>query len=318
MTLTVTKSRLAGLDVLRGINIAAMIIYHFCLVYYPNPITLPTTLIHFVGSLVGRLFLFLAGVGTWFFFRKRPSITLLKRGIFLFLLTALINFFIEGDYYIDWNIIQDIGFCFIIMALLAYFSLRYKFWLALVIYLVCFGLFVQFDFKLEGVFPIFPLAIYFLIGYSTAWLCSISPSKPIVAKPPILVPTVSLGMMVLGFLVNIWTSGNRFEWCALTLAHNGGFIGLYFLFVYLWGHWSYQGFSGRFLVLLGTTSLTSYYIQQALMVFLRTIGFQVIVISRFISYILLTIIIFVVIYVIINVWKRFKFVGTLEWWMRRL
>ncbi len=267
-----TPTRFPGLDALRGLTIAAMIVFHFCLVYYPEPTSLPTTAIHFIGSLVGRLFLFLAGAGAWFFLKKYSPVKLLKRGLFLFILTFLIAVFLKGRYYADWSLIQDIGFCFIVIALLAQVS-PHPFGLALVIYLFFFGLFVWFNFKVEGIFPIFPLAIYFLVGYGAAWLCPVRHAGPIMTKQAIFALTISLAMLVLGMLARLWALGTRFDWCAISLARNGGFMGLYLLFIHGWGHWNFEGFSGRFLILLGRVSLSTYYVQQALVVFLLTIGF---------------------------------------------
>lgn len=314
---TASSGRLPALDVLRGLTIVAMIVFHFCLVYYPAPSNLLTATIHFIGSLVGRFFLFMAGAGTWFFLQRYPPIKLLWRGVFLFVLTYLIGVFIKGRYYPDWSLIQDIGFCFIVIALIATVS-SHRFWPALMIYLFFFWLFVQFNFESGGIFPIFPLAIYFIAGYGIAAMCPVRRSGSLMAQQVLPVLSLSLGLVAVGLIARTWTIETRFDWTAVRLARIGGFMILYSVFVYGFGPWDFSGFFGRASILFGRISLSSYYYQQLLVVYLLATGFQVMVVSRPISYILLTSAVLASLYAILRVWQTFRFVGSLEWWMRRL
>lgn len=309
--------RLAGLDVVRGINIVAMIVYHFILPYYPEPTTPFASAIHFIGSLVAPLFFFLSGSGVRFFFDKYKPLTLFKRGVFLFLVALLVSILLKRHFYVDWNLIEDIGVAFMVMAILSWLG-RYKFLAAVLIYAVLLGLFIFLDFNIEGVFPIYPMAIYFLFGYGFSQLCPTGSLKTNM-KPggilciAVIIITVLLGIAGLALLPN-----TRWNWYSSALLKSAGFMILYFVYVFLLNELKFDGKINEFLIRLGRLSLTLYYLQQGLLVVLLKLDFRVIIFHPIVSYLLLTFVVFVGVYLLLRFWSRFKYIGSLEWCMRKL
>lgn len=312
-----TSVRLLGLDILRGINIVAMVIYHFILPYFPQPSTSYAQAIHFMGSLVAPLFFFLSGSGVRFFFEKHKPFELFKRGLFLFLIAFAVSIVFKRRFYLDWNLIEDIGLAFIIMSFIAW-AKTYKFWLATAIYLILFVLFVIFNFKIDGVFPIYPMAIYFLLGYGFALLCPLRNSANDQSRNIAITTLVILGTTILGVLSLLVFKETRFEWYSSSLIKNGFFMSLYFMCVYWFGNIKFEDVISRFVIRIGRLSLTLYYIQQALLIGLLGINFHFIVINPVVSSLLLTAFVFLFFNILLKFWEPLKYKLSLEWWMRRI
>ena len=133
---TVIKSRLASIDVMRGLIIVIMLIDHVReRFYYHLPVTDPMTIADTETSLFftrtfahlcAPLFVFLTGLSAWLYANngtnapRDPSIFLLKRGLFLILIEmTLVNFSWFGSYQTLYlQVIWAIGLSMISLALL--------------------------------------------------------------------------------------------------------------------------------------------------------------------------------------------------------
>lgn len=93
---------------------------------------------------------------------------------------------------------------------------------------------------------------------------------------------------------------------------------LYFVYVFLLNELKFDGKINEFLIRLGRLSLTLYYLQQGLLVVLLKLDFRVIIFHPIVSYLLLTFVVFVGVYLLLRFWSRFKYIGSLEWCMRKL
>lgn len=311
------KMRLASLDALRGLNIAAMVVFHYSLIYFPVEVDLITAAIHFVGNRVAALFLFLSGAGAWLFLRHGAPATLFKRGIFLFALTTLVSVFPKRHYYLEWTVIQVIGGAFILLAVIAHFT-PHRFIIGLGMYITTGIIAFVFQIDFPGVFPFFPHVLSFICGYGFAALCPMMPNDHRITRQVALACLVGLVAFVSPLLINLVISHSAWTWYSATWQLNGAFMLLYFLFVWGIGQWKFSNPPAGLLVQIGRVPLSVYYFQQIILRFLQAIQFQVIVIDRLTSYFLLTALVFVLIYILIAFWQRHNFVWSLEWMMRQL
>lgn len=314
---TLSKMRLPSLDVLRGLTIAAMVVFHYSLLYFSAATNDYIRVVFSLGSYVGPMFFYLSGAGAWFFLQRNPPIQLFKRGIFLFVLTLLIGIFVKGRWYVDWSLIQDVGFAFIVIAVIARIT-RHRFAAALWLYLVCYAVYCPFAIPVTGEFPFFPWSLYFLIGYGFAQVCPTRRTEPLnwrATLPALLLCAMMFGA---GQFSDAVTQLSGYPFFADAFARSGWLMALYFVFVYVVGNWDFAGPLGSAFVLIGRVSLTAYYIQQILLRVLQRIHFQVVVISPEISHFILMSLVLTLIYAITQIWQRFNFIGSLEWWMRRL
>lgn len=309
--------RLSSLDALRGLSVVAMIVYHYTALYFPSPVDDITWMIHWIGNHVAALFFYLSGAGVWFFLQKYSPILLLKRGIFLFILASLVSVLLKWNWRLEWTLIQDVGFAFLLIALIALVTHR-RFLAGIILYVVFGILTFLFEWNMTGFFPFFPGCIYFLIGYGFAAVCIRRDESRVFSKP-MLIP---LSLIVLTGLVatrlDVDALGERSVWYVDALGKINNFMMLYFLFVWLGRDWQFKGMLGNILLLIGRTTLTSYYIQQIILRFLQTINFQYTVINLHTSAFLLVSSLLILVAVILLVWKRLNLVMSLEWIMRKL
>ncbi|MBI5034921.1 MAG: acyltransferase family protein [Chloroflexi bacterium] len=314
---TVQRARLASLDVLRGSNIAAMIVFHYLLLYYPEPVDAITGAIHWVGGQLAELFFYLAGAGVWFFLRRGAPSTLLKRGIFLFLVATLVGLFRKGYWFIEWTVIQDIGFAFVLMALLAHFTTR-RFSVGLGLYIL-FGVLARwFNYGGVGFFPFFPNVIYFLIGYGYAALCPIRRNETSSIKSVALAVIVPMALIALGLAASGWRLFPGMDWYSEALLSIGMFALIYFWFLWVWGSLEFKNPFGEYLIQIGRLSLTIYYVQQSLLRFLQAISFHVVLVHPFLSYLVLMVSVLIGVFILLKLWRPFNYAWSLEWIMRKI
>lgn len=314
-TLPVSRARIPGLDALRGVNIAAMVVVHYVIVYYPQPSTPLVETIYRLSEYVGPLFLFLSGAGIAFFFQKHSATTLLKRGLFLFALATLISVLFKGHLEIEWTLIQDIGFAFILLACIDLLTRR-RLFLATLLYLLAACIVAGFGIRIDGVFPIFPFLTYFLIGFAYAQACPTAP------RSETLRPMLALFAPLLAFgiagLASATVGVARLDWVTDLTFKAGVFMVLYYVFIRVLPHWTWQGRLGEYFLLLGRVSLTAYYIQQIVLRGLLQVHFQLVVFDPLFSYVLLTALVSAVLWATLRLWQARDFAFALEWWMRKL
>jgi uncharacterized membrane protein len=312
-----SKDRIVSFDVLRGLNIAAMVLVHYVPIYYPQPSTPFSVVIYAIWGYIGPLFIYLAGASTWLFLRAKPPTTLLKRGIFLFLLTLAIGIFPKGHVYIEWTLIQDIAFAFVIMAVIALIS-RHRLLIGTIIIMLCSFMFSCFSLNVDGVFPIFPIGIFFWVGYAYADLCQTSAAGAISTPRTIVAAVTAVALFGLGMVSETWVRGTPLALYSYLSTWGGELMMVYFLFVRVLGSRRFDGALGEFVLLMGRFSLTAYYVQQILLRLLQKIELELFIVNSFVSSIIMTMVIFVAVYIILQVWKRFNFTFSLEWMIRRL
>ncbi len=264
---------------------------------------------------MGPFFLFVSGAGLAFFFQKHLSTTLLKRGLFLFALATLISILFKGHFEIEWTLIQDIGFSFILVACIGLLTPR-RLLAAMLLYLLAACIVTGFDIRIDGVFPIFPLITYFLVGFAYAQACLTNTgsetSRPILV---LLAPVAALGIVG---LASVSVRGTRLDWVTDLAFKTGVYMALYYIFTWILRHWTWQGWLGDYFLLLGRVSLTAYYIQQIVLRGLLQVHFQLIVFDPLISYVLLIALVSAVLWAVLRMWQAWDFAFALEWWMRRL
>lgn len=311
-----SPTRIVGLDLLRGITIVAMVVFHFVLLYYPRPTTTYATLMFSIGAFVPPLFIYLAGAGVWFFLQRYPPTVLLKRGAFLLGLTLLISFFIKGRFYFEWTMIQDIAVAYVLCAMLALVT-RYRFIAGVGLYLASIVLAWVGGVLLVGEFPFLLYAPYFLAGYAFSALC---PTSRADARQREVMGCIAL-IAVLGGAS--WLTGNFMrEWLGLfavdALWRTGAIMLFHLTTVYFFAERRFDGRIGGALVLMGRIPLTCYYIQQVLLRLAQRFDFRPSIISPEASHVLWVVAILGLIWVTLRGWRKFDYAFSLEWLLRRV
>lgn len=314
LTVPVARTRILGLDALRGANIAAMVVVHYIIVYYPQPSTPFADALYRLSAYVGPLFLFVSGAGIAFFFQKHSASTLLRRGLFLFALATLVSIVFKGRFELEWTLIQDMGFAFILLAGIGLLTRR-RLFAAVLLYLLAASIIIGLDIRIDGVFPIFPFITYFLVGFAYAQVC---PTGNCETSRPMLVLAAPLVAFCVMGLASVLARGTRLDWLADLSFKAGVYMMLYYAFIWLLRHWAWQDPLGEYFLLLGRVSLTAYYFQQFVLRGLLKVQFQTVIFDPLLSYVLLTALVSAALWAVLRLWQVWDFAFTLEWWIRRL
>ena len=311
-----STQRVPGLDLMRGVTIIAMVVFHFSLLYYTAPTSNYARVVFGIGAFVGPLFLYLAGAGVWYFTQRYSAGRLFKRGLFLVALTFLISVFIKRQLYLDWTLIQDVGLAYLVMALIMRVT-RYRFLTMLALYLTSVVPVGMLDALFVGVFPFLLFAPYFIAGYG---FCAICPTmRQAWFGRAVIVPLgLALIFLMVGIWLGSWVQGAVAHFFAGVMWRIGVLMIFHFSAVYVLRDRRFDGRIGGTLVMLGHISLTSYYLQQVTLRVLQQLDFHPIIVNLEISHIFLTVVILVVMWLILKIWQRFNYAFSLEWLMRRL
>lgn len=309
-----SAQRVPGLDLMRGVNIVSMVIFHFSLLYYATPVNLYARVVFDLGALVGPLFLYLAGAGVWFFLQRYAPSRLFKRGVFLVLFTLLIGVVIKQRFYFEWTLIQDIGVAYLVMAIMARLT-RKRFVALLIFYLGVLGVTWWTNAWLAGEFPFVIFAPYFMAGYG---FCALCPTTRASSRVVLAWLGLACGLLVAGWLAGWLVRDFVAHFLVEVIGRIGVLMIVHFIAVYGLRCQRFDGWLGGTLVMLGHISLTSYYIQQVTLRVLQRIDFHPVILSPEFSHILLTSLMLVLMWTILKIWQRFNYVFSLEWMMRRL
>ena len=156
------------LDVIRGVSIIIMAVFHQTHFYRIDPDT-HVTLLEVAGFVFVRP-LFIAASGMAFFFNEKRNpypFKLVVHGLLLFCMAWGLDIVFHQSLKIDWDIFQLIGACYFILGLSDYLGLGLLKYMVLLLLISVWGLVpaIRPD---TGIFPIWPLGIYFLGGYLMA------------------------------------------------------------------------------------------------------------------------------------------------------
>ena len=162
------KQRIITLDVIRGIAIIIMAVIHQTYFYRIDPDT-HATLLEVAGFFFVRP-LFIAVSGMAFFFNEKRNpypFKLVVHGLVLFCMAWGLDIVFHQSLKVDWDIFQLIGACYFIFGLSDYLGFGLLKYTGLLLLVSVWALVpaIRPD---TGIFPIWPLGIYFVGGYLIA------------------------------------------------------------------------------------------------------------------------------------------------------
>ena len=327
-------SRIHSIDFLRGLTIVSMIIWHIYLFWvkirYDDIIH---SILYFFGTIAGPIFLIISGISLHLLIEhrllekienKKIFFEMCKRGLFIFIIATILSdslawiFTLEGRL-LKWSLFQVIG----ASLLLGFFINKLKNWIIILIIIIVFSLTQFYDLGLlpifyllfEGVFEFFPFINYFLIGIILGKsLFGFNLLKENRYKL-ILIIGVSLFICGIFFVLLI-----NFKDISTFLIIIGLFLIIFIPAQYWLDKRSKTPFIINSLEQWGRISFSIYYLQFGIIysglflfsIFLNefyNIGFPVYL------YLIFLIIVLVIIEIFRLIWKKFKYIFGLEWFM---
>ena len=157
------SGRVLTMDMIRGIAIIFMTIFHQWLIYRPDGIVGAISI--FLGYLAAPLFLSVSGMVVLFHEKKyRWPFKMVVHGLVLFSMAWSIDILYHQTFKISWDIFQLIGAAYIILGFSNYLGHGSKKYLSLSLLIIAwiFAPSIRPD---QGVFPIWPFGAFFLGGY---------------------------------------------------------------------------------------------------------------------------------------------------------
>jgi hypothetical protein len=157
--------RILSLDILRGLAILVMTLYHQTIPFHLDTFGIGYQLSLFTGYYIVPLFIAVSGVAIVFYEKKyRWPFRMIVHGVALFMMAWCADIISHQSFRIDWDIFQLIGACYAISGFFHYIrskELRYVVMMGLIFTWIIFS-----DIRPDqGLRPIWPYGIFFLGGY---------------------------------------------------------------------------------------------------------------------------------------------------------
>lgn len=159
-----SSSRILTMDIIRGIAIIFMTIYHQRLIFQPEDLS--GTIAYFLGYLAAPFFLAVSGMVMFLHEEKhRWPFKMIVHGSVLFAMAWSIDVIYHRSFAVDWDIFQLIGAGYVFFGVLNYLDSKIKKYAALAALILVWSLIkdIRPD---DGIFPIWPYGVFFLGGYS--------------------------------------------------------------------------------------------------------------------------------------------------------
>ncbi len=323
------KTRDVALDAMRGMAILFMIELH-ALIHVRPASANAYDLLRSVGVLAAPFFLLCAGMGSGLMHQRYQSTARqelrsihFRRGAFLIGFASLLGLaHFELSAVFDWDIFTLIGTLYLLLGLVP----TIRWW---IVGAAAGGVAVtsvllptnQPVFLRGGSFPIVPFATYFGIGFAYAYCCPAGQNR----RSKFTIGAIA-GLALIGAVVWRWphfTYLNRFD--AWSLGGILAFATLFLLLLLCMREVTRLSISSRFILTLadlGVLSFSLYYIQYGVLILVpigaqALTGFVIHVVVPTWLWLLLMLSLYLVLYVVVRLWRRLGYKFSLEWFMHR-
>ena len=309
----IPKGRIVTLDILRGLAILVMTIYHQTIPFNLHSSGIGHQLGVFSTYYILTLFIAVSGIAIVFFEKKyHYPLQMVVHGIVLFMMAWCADLAAHQSFRIDWDIFQLIGICYAICGLFNYIEridIRFSGIFILVVIWLIFR-----DIRPDaGLRPIWPYGIFFLGGYILGkWSTSRHSSM---WKVLVMIGTC------LVYLVFFYLFCKR----SLELSTNAygiiaSFAGVYILLFFTLFIENQRLTRGPVVLLLkqfGVYPITLYYIQQFVTVFGPRIGLKISIspIPTF-NYIYQTLLLVIIMFISTIIFGHIRFM-CIEFWLKK-
>ena len=159
----IPTGRVLTMDIIRGIAIILMTVYHQGIVYSLDGTV--NNVSYFFGYLAAPFFLAVSGGSLWYHeSRHQWPLKIIVHGITLFLFAWTVDIMAHQSMKIDWDIFQLIGIGYVIFGAFNFLGNNIRKYVALAI-LICLWAVFPYLRPDKGVFAIWPYGMFFLAGY---------------------------------------------------------------------------------------------------------------------------------------------------------
>lgn len=298
------------MDIIRGIAIILMTIYHQGLVYSLDGTV--NNVSYFFGYLAAPFFLAVSGGSLWYHeSRHKWPLKMIVHGIILFLFAWMVDIIAHQSFKIDWDIFQLIGIGYAIFGAFNFLGNNTRKYIALAILIVLWAAFPYLR-PDKGVFAIWPYGMFFLAGYFfTSYVKSRLNSITLTFLFSLSMIVYVSYWMYVGLLPYIIAlEGIIFAICLCFLLWSLGFV------------LEYKKVLNRsiFSLLLryGTFPLTLYYCQQTTALFcIKYQTYLNLFALKEINWICQASLLLIVMVLVTYMLERYKFFS-IEWWLRKM
>lgn len=309
----IPNGRIVTLDILRGLAIFVMTLYHQTVPFGLHSFGLGRQLGVFATYYILTLFIAVSGIAIVFFVKKyRCPFRMIVHGIVLFMMAWFADIITHQSFRIDWDIFQLIGACYALCGLFHYID-RDDIRLASVFILVCIWMIFK-DIRPDmGLRPVWPYGIFFLFGYLLGkW--SIRRHSSLLSILIMLVASII-------YLIFFYTFRER----SLELSTNAygiaaAYAGIYILLCVTLLMENHQLIRGPAMFLLrqfGIYPITLYFMQQFVTVFGPKFGLKVALTSTpSLNFVLQTVLLITVMLLATMLFDRFK-IFCVEFWLKK-
>jgi uncharacterized membrane protein len=306
----IPTGRVLTMDIIRGIAIILMTVYHQGIVYSLDGTA--NNVSYFFGYLAAPFFLAVSGGSLWYHeSRHQWPLKIIVHGITLFLFAWIIDIMAHQRLQIDWDIFQLIGIGYAIFGAFNFLGNNIRKYVALAI-LICLWAVFPYLRPDKGVFAIWPYGMFFLAGYFFTNYVKSRLNSVLLTILLVLAMIVYVSYWIYVELLPyiIALEGIFFSICLCLLLWSLGFV------------LEYKKLLKRsfFTLLLryGTYPLTLYYCQQITARF--CIKYQIFLSFsslKTINWIVQTSLLLLVMLIVTYILDRYKFFS-IEWWLRKI
>lgn len=306
----IPTGRVLTMDIIRGIAIILMTVYHQGIVYSLDGTA--NNVSYFFGYLAAPFFLAVSGGSLWYHeSRHQWPLKIIVHGITLFLFAWTVDIMAHQSLKIDWDIFQLIGIGYVIFGAFNFLGNNIRKYVALAI-LICLWAVFPYLRPDKGVFAIWPYGMFFLAGYFFTNYVKSRLNSVLLTILFVLAMIVYVSYWIYVELLPyvIALEGIFFSICLCLLLWSLGFV------------LEYKKLLKRsfFTLLLryGTYPLTLYYCQQITARF--CIKYQIFLSFsslKTINWICQTSLLLLVMLIVTYIIDRYKFFS-IEWWLRKI
>ena len=309
----IPKGRIVSLDILRGLSILVMTLFHQTVSFNLHSSGIGYQLGVFSAYYIVPMFIAVSGIAIVFFVQKyRCPFRMIVHGCVLFMMAWCADIITHQSFRIDWDVFQLIGCCYAIGGLFHYID-RDDIRFAGLIILVFTWLIFK-DIRPDaGLRPIWPYGIFFLWGYLLGkW--SVGRHSPMWVVLLLLIASV----VYLLFFYTVCEHTLSFSTSAYGIT--AAYAGIYLLLCATLFMENYQLLRGPAMSLLnhfGVYPITLYFIQQFFTVFGPRFGFRLSLSTlTSLNCIFQTVLLIIGMWLATFVFDRFRFL-CVEFWLKK-
>jgi len=305
----IPAGRVLTMDIIRGIAIILMTVYHQGFVYSLDGRT--NSISYFFGYLAAPFFLAVSGGSLWYHeSRYKWPAKMIVHGAILFLFAWTVDIIAHQSFQIDWDIFQLIGSGYAIFGAFNFLGNKTRKFVALAALIFLWALF-PFLRPDSGVFAIWPYGMFFLSGYFYSYYMK--------SKLNTVIMTVLL-MLSMSIYISFWIYAGLLPY----IISLKGIFFVISLCLLLWSSGfvlEYKNVLNRsfFSILLryGTYPLTLYYCQQTIALFcIKYHKFLSFTSLKTLNWVFQTGLLLVGMLIITYILDHYKYFS-IEWWLRK-